>query len=369
MALSVEEIRRYDRQILLPELGLAGQEKLKQARVLVIGCGGLGSPVLLYLAAAGIGTLGIVEDDTIALSNLQRQILYTSDKVGKSKALETEKRLKALNPLLIVVKHEVRLSAHNALAIIEKYDLVVDGTDNFPTRYLINDACVILNKPFVYGAIHRFEGQVALFNYKGSSTYRDLFPAPPPSEQAPNCAEAGVLGVLPGIIGSMQALETIKAITGIGEPLAGKLLMLDTLSMQSRTLKIPKIPDMPAIDKLIDYEAFCGVTPRNKYEEKEITYEQFLDLLAEPAINEESPFQLIDVREEYEFNTYNIGGELMPLSELEKHIPKIRRDKTVVIHCQSGMRSQRAIDLLREKYGYTNLLNFAGGLNAISDPL
>ncbi|MBA4853186.1 molybdopterin-synthase adenylyltransferase MoeB [Emticicia sp. BO119] len=369
MALSLEEIRRYDRQILLPELGLQGQQKLKQAKVLVIGCGGLGSPVLLYLAAAGVGTLGIVEDDRISLSNLQRQILYSSDKIGKPKIDEAEKKLKALNPLVTIAKHEVRLSADNALALIQKYDLVIDGTDNFPTRYLVNDACVILDKPFVYGAIHRFEGQVALFNYKGSSTYRDLFPAPPPPEQAPNCSEAGVLGVLPGIIGSMQALEAIKAITAIGEPLAGKLLMLDTLTMQSRTLKVPKIPDSPSIENLIDYEAFCGIRLNDEFQDNEITYEQYLDLIAKPKINGESPFQLIDVREEYEFEMHNIGGELMPLSEIEKHIPKIRRDKTVVIHCQSGIRSQRAIDLLQERFGYTNLLNFAGGLNAISDTL
>ncbi|GAB3512117.1 molybdopterin-synthase adenylyltransferase MoeB [Emticicia fontis] len=369
MGLSLEEIRRYDRQILLPELGLAGQEQLKEARVLVIGCGGLGSPVLLYLAAAGIGTLGIVEDDKIAISNLQRQILYTSEKVGVSKLQEAEKKLKALNPSVIINAYETRLTSANALEIIGDYDIVVDGTDNFPTRYLVNDACVMLNKPFVYGAIHRFEGQVALFNYKGSSTYRDLFPTPPPPEQAPNCNEAGVLGVLPGIIGSMQALETIKAITGIGERLAGKLYMLDTLSMQSRTLKIPKIPDAAPIENLIDYETFCGISQRNVYEDDEITYDQYLALLTQPDVNGDAPFQLIDVREEYEFDRHNIGGELMPLSELEKHISKIRRDKTVVIHCQSGIRSQRAIDLLKVKYGYTNLLNFAGGLNAISETL
>ncbi|RYU95500.1 molybdopterin-synthase adenylyltransferase MoeB [Emticicia agri] len=363
MALSLQEFRRYDRQILLPELGVEGQEKLKQAKVLVVGCGGLGSPILLYLAAAGVGTLGIIEDDKISLSNLQRQILYTSDKVGKSKIHEAERRLQALNPLVNIIKHGVRLSAINALALIKNYDLVVDGTDNFPTRYLVNDACVILGKPFVYGAIHRFEGQIALFNYKGSSTYRDLFPTPPPPEQAPNCSEAGVLGVLPGIIGSMQALEAIKAITEIGEPLAGKLYMLDTLSMQSRTLKVPKIPDAPAIEKLIDYEAFCGI---NKYEDGQITYDQYLDLLAEPDINGESAFQLIDVREEYEiFDEENIGGENMPFSEIEKHIPNIRRDKPVVVYCQSGGRSQKVIKLLSTKYGYTNLLNFAGGIDAI----
>lgn len=364
MSLTPEEIRRYDRQIILPEMGPAGQQKLKQARVLVIGCGGLGSPVLLYLSAAGVGTIGIVENDTIAISNLQRQILYSSDAVGAPKLLEAKKRLKTLNPLVHFNTYQTKLSADNALEIINEYDIVVDGTDNFPTRYLVNDACVILNKPYVYGAIHRFEGQVALFNYNGSATYRDLFPIPPPPEQAPNCAEAGVLGVLPGIVGSMQALETIKAITGIGEPLAGKLLLLDTLSMQSRLLKIPKIPNTPKIDKLIDYEAFCGIKPENEEQVDELSYDEYLRL-AEVSTNEPL-FQLIDVREKHEFDTFNINGELMPLSELEQHLPKIRRDKTVIVHCQSGIRSKKAIAWLKEKYGYTNLINLTGGINAIT---
>ena len=364
MSLTPEEIRRYDRQIILPEMGPAGQQKLKQARVLVIGCGGLGSPVLLYLAAAGVGTIGIVEDDTVAISNLQRQILYSSDAVGAPKLSEAKKRLKALNPLIDFNTYQTRLSADNALEIIKEYDIVVDGTDNFPTRYLVNDACAMLNKPFVYGAIHRFEGQVALFNYKGSATYRDLFPTPPPPEQAPNCSEAGVLGVLPGIIGSMQALETIKAITGIGEPLAGKLLILDTLSMQSRMLKIPKMPDAPKIEKLIDYEAFCGTKAEIAEAADEISYDEYLRLSAET--NDDPLFQLIDVREKHEFATFNINGELMPLSELEQHLPKIRRDKTVVVHCQSGIRSRKAIGMLKEKYGYTNLINLTGGINAIT---
>lgn len=346
--LTNEEYQRYNRQMLMPEFGQEGQEKLKSAKVLVIGCGGLGSPILLYLTAAGIGTLGIVENDKVDVSNLQRQILYGTSSVGLDKISETEKRLKDLNPLVQLNIYPTSLTAQNALEIIKDYDIVVDGTDNFPTRYLVNDACVMLNKPFVYGAIHRFEGQVAVFNHKGSATYRDLFPTPPPPEQAPNCAEAGVLGVLPGIIGSMQALEAIKVITEIGEPLAGKILVLDTLSMQSRVIKIPKMIDTPNITQLIDYEKFCGLKS-----EDEISFDELKNL---------QNYQLIDVREPHEYAQKNLGGELMPLSELEKHLPKISRDKTVVVHCQSGIRSMKAIKLLKEKHGFENLINLKGGM-------
>lgn len=349
--LTSEELERYNRQMLMPEFGLVGQEKLKNAKILVIGCGGLGSPILLYLTAAGVGTIGIVENDKVDISNLQRQVLYSSSAVGQAKISETVNRLSALNPLVKFNQYSTRLSAENALEIIKDYDIVIDGTDNFPTRYLVNDACVMLNKPFVYGAIHRFEGQVAVFNHHNSATYRDLFPTPPPPEQAPNCAEAGVLGVLPGIIGSMQALEAIKVITNIGEPLSGKLLVLDTLSMQSRIIRIPKMPDTPKIAQLIDYEAFCGLKSAS-----DITYEELKTL---------ENYQLIDVREKHEYEARNIGGELMPLSELEKHLPKISRDKTVVVHCQSGIRSQKAIKILEENYGFTNLVNLTGGINKI----
>ncbi len=349
--LTPEEFQRYNRQMLMPEFGLAGQEKLRQAKVLVIGCGGLGSPILLYLTAAGIGTIGIVENDKIDISNLQRQILYSSSAVGQEKISESINRLSALNPLVKFNKYPTQLNASNALEIIKNYDIVIDGTDNFPTRYLVNDACVMLNKPFVYGAIHRFEGQVAVFNHQDSATYRDLFPTPPPPEQAPNCAEAGVLGVLPGIIGSMQALEAIKVLTNIGEPLSGKLLVLDTLSMQSRIIKIPKLPVTSTITQLIDYEEFCGLKSTN-----DISFEELENL---------SNYQLIDVREKHEYETQNIGGELMPLSELEKHLSKISRDKTIVVHCQSGVRSQKAIKFLREQHNYHNLLNLTGGINKI----
>ena len=358
--LTTDEYKRYNRQMLMPEFGLAGQKKLKGAKILVIGCGGLGSPILLYLTAAGIGTLGIVENDTVDVSNLQRQILYGSESVSYAKIDETEKRLKELNPFVKINKYPTRLTSENALAIINDYDIIIDGTDNFPTRYLVNDACVMLNKPFVYGAIHRFEGQVAVFNHKGSATYRDLFPSPPPPEQAPNCAEAGVLGVLPGIIGSMQALEAIKVIAEIGEPLVGKLLVLDTLSMQSRVIKIPKMPDTVKVTQLIDYEEFCNVKGQN-IEPK---------ILSEIGFNELenlSDYQLIDVREPHEYAIKNLSGELMPLSELEKYLPNISRDKTVVVHCQSGVRSMKAIKLLQEKHGFDNLLNLTGGINSILD--
>jgi sulfur-carrier protein adenylyltransferase/sulfurtransferase len=313
----------------------------------------------LYLTAAGIGTLGIVENDVVDVSNLQRQVLYSSLSVSYAKIDETEKRLKDLNPFVKINKYAIRLTVENALEIIKDYDIVIDGTDNFPTRYLVNDACVMLSKPFVYGAIHRFEGQVAVFNYKGSATYRDLFPSPPPPEQAPNCAEAGVLGVLPGIIGSMQALEAIKVITEIGEPLAGKLLVLDTLSMQSRIIKIPKMPDTVKITGLIDYEAFCNVELRMK------NVELMINAITFDELKKLSDYQLIDVREPHEYAIKNLDGELMPLSELEKHLPKIRRDKTVVVHCQSGVRSMKAIKMLQEKHGFDNLLNLKGGVNAV----
>lgn len=358
MEFSREELQRYNRQILIPEFGIDGQTKLKNARVLVIGCGGLGSPILLYLAAAGIGTIGMVEDDKVDVSNLQRQILYGVESVGKNKIEEAEKCLQSINPHINLELHQQRLDAKNALEIFKNYDLIIDGTDNFPTRYLVNDACVILGKPYIYGAIYRFEGQVAVFNYKNSSTYRDLFPEPPPPEMAPNCAESGVLGVMAGMIGTMQANEAIKVITEIGEPLAGKLLIIDALTMAVRTFKIPKNPMLPKITELIDYEAFCRVESRDlRFENREISLSEVEKWQAEGK-----DFQLIDVREPHEYEMDNIGGELIPLSEIEENIGSIRRDKTVVVHCQSGIRSQKAIKLLQEKHGFDNLLNLTNGL-------
>lgn len=349
--LSEEEFKRYNRQIIIPELGLEGQEKLKKSKVLVIGCGGLGSPILLYLTAAGIGTLGIVENDLVDISNLQRQILYKTSGVGEQKVLETEKLLKQINPHVNIIKYSVQLSTQNALEILKDFDIIVDSSDNFPTRYLVNDACVMLNKPFVYGAIHRFEGQVAIFNYQGSGTYRDLFSSPPPPEQAPNCSEAGILGMVAGIIGSMQALETVKIIAGIGTALVDKLLILDSLSMQSRIIKLMKPVIPQKITNLIDYDAFCGLKS-----DREITFQD---------LKQFSNYQLIDVREENEYLSNNIGGEPMPLSKIENFIASVSQDKPVIIHCQSGVRSLKAIDLLEKKYGFTNLYNLKGGINSI----
>lgn len=355
--LSPEEIRRYSRHLLIPEFGTEGQLRLKAAKVAVIGCGGLGSPILLYLAAAGVGTLGIIDGDRVDESNLQRQVLYGTESVGKPKVEETAKRLQSLNPNVKIEAHFEQLTSQNALEILGNYDLVIDGSDNFPTRYLVNDACVLLNKPLVYGAIYRFEGQVAIFNYQNGPNYRDLFPTPPPPELAPNCAEAGVLGVLPGIIGSLQANEAIKLLAGIGEPLTGKLFVMDALTLTTRIIRIPRMPERPEIVELIDYDVFCGVKiPESK---DEISSEELEEWLKSGV-----DFQLIDVRESYEYDIDNLSGELMPLSRLEDFIANISREKPVVIHCQGGMRSRKAIKQLREQYNFSNLKNLTGGIAA-----
>ncbi len=355
MSFSKRELLRYDRQIKIPEFGLKGQKKLRESSVLIIGCGGLGSPVSMYLAAAGVGKIGLVENDVVDESNLQRQILYTEENVGKSKIDLSEKRLKSLNGNLDIEKFSMRFDSSNALGIVENYDLVIDGSDNFPTRYLVNDACVLKNKPFVSGAIYRFEGQVSVFNYQGGPTYRDLFANPPSEEMAPNCATAGVLGMMAGIVGSLQATEAIKVLTGLGETLSGKLLLIDALGMNFRKIRIFKNPDLTPVTELIDYEAFCGIDHSVL---ESISFEKFKELNPEKV-------QLIDVREANEYEVDNLGGELIPLSEIEEHIPRIKRDGTVVIHCQSGMRSLQAIRLLKEKYGFDNLLNLEGGMNAV----
>ncbi|AWV99820.1 molybdopterin-synthase adenylyltransferase MoeB [Arcticibacterium luteifluviistationis] len=355
MKLDASEIQRYSRQILIPGFGLEGQQKLKESSVLVIGCGGLGSPVLMYLAAAGIGRIGLVEDDKIDTSNLQRQILYNEGAVGLEKIEEASKRLKGINGNVIIEKHNTRLSSKNALSIVEKYDVVVDGSDNFPTRYLVNDSCILRNKPLVYGAIYRFEGQVSVFNYKGGVNYRDLFPNPPSEDMAPNCATAGVLGMMAGIIGTLQATEVVKILTGMGEVLSGKLLLVDALSMNFRKVKILRIQDAKPITELIDYEKFCGLN------DELINSMSFSDYE-----NQKSDIvQLIDVREENEYEVDNLGGELMPLSELQEYVSQIRREGKVVIHCQSGQRSLSAIKTLKENYGFANLINLEGGLNAV----
>ena len=362
------ELSRYNRHIILPQFGLAAQKKLKAARVLVVGSGGLGSPILLYLAAAGIGTIGIVDFDTVDESNLQRQVLFDTRQIGMSKAEAAAQRVKALNPHIAVVVHHTKLTSANAMEIIKQYDIVADGTDNFPTRYLINDACVLCGKPYVYGSVYQFEGQLSLFNYTNAKgitgpNYRDLYPTPPPAELIPDCALGGVLGVLPGIIGSMQALELIKTITGVGENLSGKFLVYDALSTLWRSFGIKRDPgnplngNNPTITSLIDYDAFCNIGKEKNF--KEISPEE-LDQL----FSSREDFQLVDVREEDEYAAFNIGGELISLKHILNDAGKINRDRKVVLHCQMGSRSKQAIHLLQEKFGFDNLYNLTGGLSA-----
>lgn len=360
--LSNEENKRYQRHFVLPDFGVEGQLKLKKARVLVVGAGGLGSPVLLYLAAAGIGEIGIVDGDVLEESNLQRQILFDSNDIGKSKALIATEKVKSLNPHVKVTPIQEVLSTKNALEIIPNYDLIIDGTDNFPTRYLINDACVITDKPFIYGSIFRYEGQLAVFNYQQGPTYRDLFPEPPAPESVPTCETGGVLGVLPGIIGSMQANEAIKLLSGVGNPLSGKLLILNSLNAETRIITIPKISDAPKIEQLINYEQFCGITKKSEPMVKEISV---LELKA--MIDAKEPFQLIDVREQREFDIANLNGELIPLGSIPDAVDKINKDKKVIIHCRSGARSAQAVQFLQQKLGHENLYNLRGGILAWAD--
>lgn len=366
ISLSPEEMARYSRHIAIPEFNVEGQKKLKAAKVLVIGSGGLGSPLLLYLAAAGVGHLGIVDFDVVDDSNLQRQVLFTVDDVGASKAETAKKRLLALNPYIKITVHNTAFTKDNALEIIKDYDVVADGTDNFPTRYLVNDACVLTGKVNVYGSIFRFEGQVSVFNYLDENgdrgpNYRDLFPEPPPPGLVPNCAEGGVLGVLPGIIGSLQASEVIKVITGIGEPLSGRLFLFDAASFGTRVLKVAKNP-ATNITELINYEQFCGIIPAGEEEAiNEIDVQEFKQLL-----DAGEDFQLIDVREPYEYEISNLNGALIPLSKIAESSAKIDRDKKVIIHCRTGKRSADAIRDLQQLYHFTNLYNLKGGINAFA---
>ena len=363
---SKEELVRYNRHIIIPEFGIEAQKKLKNSKVLVIGSGGLGSPMLLYLAAAGIGTIGIVDFDIIDDSNLQRQVLYGVKEVGQSKVESAKKRLTELNPYITINTYNERFTSENALEIVKDYDIVADGTDNFQTRYLVNDACVLLDKPNVYASIFQFEGQVSVFNYLEESgergpNYRDLYAYPPPPGLVPSCAEGGVLGVLPGIIGSIQALEVIKVASGVGDVLSGRFFTFDALTFQTRTLKFKKNPENPisgknpSIKELIDYEEFCGL--KTEKEVKEISVEDLHLWMSEGR-----DFQLIDVREPYEYDIVNIGADLLPLSSILDQSDKIASDKKVVIHCKMGGRSKKAIMELEEKYGFNNLYNLKGGV-------
>lgn len=368
-----EELARYNRHIIIPGFGMEAQKKLKTARVLVIGSGGLGSPVLLYLAAAGVGTIGIVDFDVVDDSNLQRQVLFGINEIGKPKVEAAKRRLESLNPHIQLNIYNTHLNSQNALDIISQYDVIADGTDNFPTRYLVNDASVLAGKPNVYASIFQFEGQVSVFNYvdaKGvrGPNYRDLYPTPPPPGLVPSCAEGGVLGVLPGIIGSLQALEVIKVITGVGETLSGRFFIFDALNFESRTFNIRPREDNPingknpTITTLIDYEQFCGMKAVEEKSLKEITARELYDWQVKGE-----KFQLIDVREPHEFDIVNIGAELIPLATVADHADRIERDIKVVIHCKMGGRSAKAIRELEEKFGYTNLYNLKGGILAYID--
>jgi sulfur-carrier protein adenylyltransferase/sulfurtransferase len=357
--LSQQESLRYSRQILLPDLKLEGQEKLKSGSVLVIGAGGLGSPALYYLTAAGVGRIGILDFDVVDVSNLQRQILYSSGDVGSPKAIKAAERLSSLNPFVKIATHQCFLNTENAMEIISNYDVVIDGSDNLPTRYLVNDACVLLNKTLIYGAIFQFEGQVSVFNellLDGSRgpNYRDLFPQPPPPEMVPSCSEGGVLGVLPGIIGSMQANEAIKVLAGIGTTLSGRLLLFDALDFSTRYLKIKTDSNREAIKELIDYEQFCN--PKHQKESNEISPSRAKELIAS-----KSDVQIIDVREPFEFDLGNIGGVNIPLKVLDQNLEMISKDKQVVVLCKSGGRSSQAVTKLQE-LGYSNVMNLSGGL-------
>jgi molybdopterin/thiamine biosynthesis adenylyltransferase/rhodanese-related sulfurtransferase len=361
------ELERYSRHLLLPEIQLHGQEKLKQARVLVIGAGGLGSPVLLYLAAAGVGTIGIAEFDTIDVTNLQRQVLYSTKEIGQPKAEVAKEKLLALNPHINVVLHPA-IDAKNALGIIQAYDLVADGSDNFSTRYLVSDACEMLGKPYVYASVFRFEGQVSVFNLSKTDGsrgpgYRDLFPDPPAPEQVPNCSEGGVLGILPGMIGTMQANEVIKIITGVGDPLTGKLLLLDALSMQTRVIRFSRNPERK-IPAVLQEEAIYCQAPSAADNFSEIEAEEL-----ERWLQKGEDFLLIDVRELYEREIASIGGEHVPLAKIVSAQGKVAASPKVVFYCRSGARSKKAVEQLQEAFGFRHLYSLKGGILAWIDEI
>jgi len=369
--LSQDELFRYSRHLILPEVGLQGQRKIKAASVLMVGAGGLGSPLALYLAAAGIGRLGIVEFDTVDSSNLQRQILHGTSTVGKPKLESARARIQDLNPGVHVEGYETRLTSENALDIVRQYDVVVDGTDNFPTRYLVNDACVLAGKPNVYGSIFRFEGQASVFDARVGPCYRCLYPDPPPPGLVPSCAEGGVLGVLPGVIGVIQAIETLKIVIGIGDTLVGRLLIFDALGLRFRELKLRKDPscpicgEHPTIDHLIDYEQFCGLTPAVEADAEQARWEIGPVELHEMQERGED-FVLVDVREPHEWEIARIpGAKLIPLGSLPARLSELDTSHPIVLQCHSGQRSMRALEFLHQA-GYRKLKNLRGGIDAWS---
>jgi sulfur-carrier protein adenylyltransferase/sulfurtransferase len=369
MRLSVEELQRYSRHLIMPEVTSEGQNRLKAARVLCIGAGGLGSPAALYLAAAGVGTLGIVDFDDVDLSNLQRQILHGTKDVGRGKLESARDRLHDINPQIEIELHKCRFSSENASQLVARYDVVVDGSDNFPTRYLSNDVCVFAHKPNVYGSVFRFEGQTTVFApHLDGPCYRCLFPEPPPPESVPNCAQAGVLGVLPGIIGMLQAIETLKLILGIGEPLVGRLLHFDALKVKFRELNLRRDPqcpvcgENPTIFSPIDYEQFCGM--RDEGGIPEISPHEL-----KRRMDAEESFELIDVREPFEYEIARIdGAKLIPLGEITERLNELSGEQPIIVHCHSGKRSAQAVQLLQQR-GFADVYNLAGGIDAWSDQI
>ncbi len=371
VALSKAEILRYSRHLIMPEVGMDGQLKLKQAKVLCIGTGGLGAPLGLYLAAAGVGRIGLVDFDTVDFTNLQRQVLFGTSDVGRPKIAAAADHLRNLNPEIQIDTFETHLTSENALDILKDYDIVVDGTDNFPTRYLVNDACVILGKPNVYGSIFRFEGQITIFGAPDGPCYRCLYPEPPPPGLVPSCAEGGVLGVLPGIVGTIQAAETLKLIIGKGQSLAGRLLLFDALAMKFRELKLRKNPecpvcgDHPTITKLIDYEEFCGIRGEEAAM-PDLNVPDITPTELKARLDRGDDIYILDVREPHEYQICNIGGHLIPLGELARRAAELDSSKEIVAHCRSGKRSAEAVDFLR-KAGFRKISNLKGGILAWSD--
>jgi molybdopterin/thiamine biosynthesis adenylyltransferase/rhodanese-related sulfurtransferase len=371
VSLSKDEILRYSRHLIMPEVGMEGQLRLKQAKVLCIGTGGLGAPLGLYLAAAGVGRLGLVDFDSVDFTNLQRQVLFGTTDVGRPKIQAAADHLRNLNPEIQIDTFETRLTSENALELFKDYDLIVDGTDNFPTRYLVNDACILLGKPNVYGSIFRFEGQITVFGAPGGPCYRCLYPEPPPPGLVPSCAEGGVLGVLPGIVGTIQAAETLKLIIGKGDPLIGRLLLFDALGMKFRELRLRKNPECPVcgthptVTKLIDYAEFCGIrgeeAPAAPTTVPEITPREL-----KARLDHGDDIYILDVREPHEYQICNIGGHLIPLGEIARRVHELDSSREIVAHCRSGKRSAEASEFLR-KAGFRKIWNLKGGILAWSD--
>jgi molybdopterin/thiamine biosynthesis adenylyltransferase/rhodanese-related sulfurtransferase len=378
-SLTNDDLGRYSRHLILPEVGMEGQQRLKAAKVLCVGAGGLGSPLALYLAAAGIGTLGLIDFDVVDASNLQRQIIHSTKDIGRKKIDSAQDKLNALNPALNVVKHDVMLTSANALEIFAQYDIIADGTDNFQTRYLVNDACVLLNKPNAYGSIFRFEGQASIFATEEGPCYRCLYPEPPPPGLVPSCAEGGVLGILPGLIGTIQATEVIKLILGKGEPLIGRLLLVDALTMRFRELKLRKNPECPVcgpnptVTELIDYNQFCGISAEPAHDAPikngipQISVKELKSRLDKKEAHNDN-FLLLDVREPYEVQIAQIGGKLIPQNDVPNRLGELNPSQEIIVHCRSGARSQKIAEFLKAN-GFEKVSNLAGGILAWSEEI